>query len=132
MPDYTRQGSNGQGTNSATNGYSGYGNSGFPRAQPSQMSSYLGPNHGYGYQVGGATNGGSGNAYGGGAKHTRHQSTPVAPQLPAMAYNPEHSGFATYPQYPTRHQPSYPSSQVNMSPVEEADGPKDGGYPRRS
>jgi len=146
--NYPRSSRNDQASSSATTGLHNYQGS-YSSAAPHHpetafaMPSYVDPNHGYGYDIGGATNRSSGNAYsggatngslgnvyGGGVKHTRHQSTPVAAQLPSL-YNSDQSGLGAY-SYQTRPQPSYSSSNINMPPVSEADVAKNDNYGRRA
>jgi hypothetical protein len=132
MADYSRQETTAHPTTSGTNGLPQYGNT-FSRAQSGPMPPYMGSSQGYGYHMGSAaTNSGFGNGYGGGAKHTRHQSTPAAHQLPSMGYNTETSSFGSYSQYPARGQGSYLSGHQNMPPVDEGDATRDDRYTRRS
>ncbi|KAK4453755.1 hypothetical protein QBC34DRAFT_192982 [Podospora aff. communis PSN243] len=115
VADYSRQETAAHPTTSGTNGLPQYGNT-FARAQSGPMRPYTG----------------FGNGYGGGAKHTRHQSTPVAHQLPSMGYNTETSSFGSYSQYPARGQGSYLSGHQNMPPVDEGDATRDNRYTRQS
>ncbi|KAK0626825.1 hypothetical protein B0T14DRAFT_119818 [Immersiella caudata] len=132
LADYPRPESSAHLAASGTNSLPGYGSS-FSRSQHPQLPSYAGSSQMYGsYQMGStSTGGGFGSGYGGGAKHTRHQSTPVAPQLPSMGYSVDNAGFGSYSQYPPRSQGSYATNHTGMPPVEENDVNKEDRLPGR-
>jgi len=124
----------------AASGYSSYYGD-YGRTQAPQTTAYMGSGYGYQGNSGNTANGSAMGVYGGGVKHMRHQSTPVAPrllrgshlsatatttssQLPNIqpTYSAEHGALNGYAQQPARSQHSYSSSQLNMPRVEEMEG----------